>query len=189
MDCPTCGLVHLDPSQRLEADLERRHYGSHENDPGDHRYRAFLDRLVAPLAARLPTGALGLDYGSGPGPTVPVMLEELGFSMAIYDPFFAPDPGPLDRRYDFITCTEVAEHFFHPRGEFERFSGLLRPGGHLAIMTEILREDTAFESWRYARDPTHVCFYRDRTMEWIAAKHGWTLDCPHPNVAIFQRPP
>lgn len=186
LDCPVCGLVYLDPVHRLTGEHERSHYGLHENDPRDPRYRAFLDRLVAPLAARLPPGARGLDYGAGPGPAVPVMLEERGFAMSVYDPFFAPDPAPLAERFDFVTCTEVVEHFFQPRLELERLRGLVRPGGWLAVMTEILRDDIVFETWRYARDPTHVCFYRDRTMDWIAAEHGWSLDRPHPNVAIFR---
>lgn len=186
LDCPVCRMVHLDPAQRLAPEAERRHYDSHENDPDDPRYRVFLDRLVAPLSRRLEPGARGLDYGSGPGPAVAAMLAERGFPTSIYDPFFAPDSAALARSYDFITCTEVAEHFFHPGRELERLRDLLRPGGLLAIMTEILRDETVFERWRYARDPSHVCFYRERTMEWIAADRGWSLERPHPNVAIFQ---
>lgn len=34
--------------------------------------------------------------------------------MAVYDPFFAPEAGVLTRKYVFVTCTEVAEHFCRP---------------------------------------------------------------------------
>jgi hypothetical protein len=44
------------------------------------------------------------------------MLAEAGHAMALYDPFFRPDPAALERDYDFITCTETAEHFHHPGG-------------------------------------------------------------------------
>jgi SAM-dependent methyltransferase len=187
-ECGVCGLVHVPPEHRLGPAEELAHYGTHENDPEDPGYRAFLDRLAAPLALRLPAGAEGLDFGSGPGPALSRMMRERGFSMEQYDPFFAPDADALRRTYDFVACTETAEHFFHPAEEFERLDRLLRPGGWLGVMTELLREDRALEGWRYARDPTHVCFYRPRTMHWIAERFGWSVELPHPNVALFQKP-
>jgi hypothetical protein len=185
--CPACGLVFVDPAQWPSAAEERAHYGTHENDPSDPGYRGFLSRLADPLAERLPAGAEGLDYGSGPGPTLSLMLAERGFAMRIFDPFFAPDPTALERRYDFITATEVAEHFFRPREEFDRLDGLLRPGGWLGVMTEVLREDRDFATWRYVRDPTHVCFYAPETIDWIARHYGWSAAWPHPNVVLFEK--
>ena len=188
-ECEVCRLVFLSPGDRLDAAAERAHYGTHRNDPADPGYRAFLDRLAAPLVERLTPGAEGLDYGSGPGPTLSPMLEERGFPMRVYDPFFAPDEAPLRRTYDFVTCTETAEHFFRPAAEFDRLDRLLRPGGWLGVMTEWLREGAVFEGWRYARDPTHVCFYRPETMAWIAAHRGWLLESPRPGVFLFRKPP
>lgn len=94
--CGTCDLVWLLPSLWPDRDTELKHYGTHENDPSDPGYRKFLSRLADPLCVRLPAGARGLDYGCGPGPTLSVMLEERGFSTAVYDPFFAPDITTLD---------------------------------------------------------------------------------------------
>lgn len=186
-DCVACGLVHLAPADRLGPAAERAHYGTHENDPADPDYRAFLGRVADPLVARLDPGAEGLDFGAGPGPTLSVMLEERGFAMSVYDPFFAPDTTPLTRRYDFITCTETVEHFFHPGAEFRRLDRLIRPGGWLAIMTEVYQDGRSFEGWRYARDPTHACFYRIRTLEWLADRFRWSLERPSPNVALFRK--
>jgi SAM-dependent methyltransferase len=187
-DCPTCGLIWMHPGDRLPGEEERARYETHENYPYDPGYRAFLDRLCAPLVRRLPPGAEGLDLGSGPGPTLSVMLEEQGFPMRIFDPFFAPDLEALDHDYDFITCTETAEHFFDPGREFRRLDGLLRPGGWLGVMTEVVDEDRAFPEWYYVRDPTHVAFYRRSTLEWIAASFGWSVEFPHRNVALFRKP-
>lgn len=187
LDCGDCGLAFLEPSQRPRPEAERARYETHENDPADAGYRDFLGRLFEPLAKRLPAGAEGLDYGSGPGPTLSVMLGEAGFPTAVYDPYFAPDPAALERTYDFITCTETAEHFFAPAAEFDRLDALLRPGGLLAVMTTLLTDEQAFENWWYARDPTHVCFYRPRTMEWIARRYRWDLERPHANVALFRK--
>jgi hypothetical protein len=185
--CADCGLAFVEPSQRPPAAAERARYETHENDPSDAGYRAFLGRLFEPLAARLPPGAEGLDYGSGPGPTLSLMLREAGFPTAIYDPYFAPDLAAFERTYDFVTCTETAEHFFAPAAEFDRLDALLRPGGWLAVMTTILTDEQALETWWYARDPTHVCFYRAETMEWIARRYGWLLERTHANVALFRK--
>jgi SAM-dependent methyltransferase len=188
-ECQSCTLVCLAPEQRLTAAAERMHYGTHENAPSDPGYRAFLSRLSAPLVRHLSVGAEGLDYGSGPGPTLSRMLEEQGFRMTLYDPFFAPDrAGILQRTYDFITCTETAEHFFRPGEEFDRMNRLLRPGGWLGLMTEMLHEEQSLEHWRYARDPTHACFYRRSTIEWIATRLGWSSEFPHRNVVLFRKP-
>lgn len=186
--CDRCALVFLDPSGRLDADCERDRYETHENDPDDPGYRAFLDRLAVPLVERLDSGARGLDYGSGPGPTLSVMLGERGFPTVVYDPYFAPDTGALDATYDFVTCTETAEHFFAPGREFERFDALLRPGGWLGLMTGLLTEDIDFETWWYVRDPTHVAFYAPETLRWIAGRFAWDLETPSDNVALFRKP-
>ncbi|MEX2353228.1 MAG: class I SAM-dependent methyltransferase, partial [Gammaproteobacteria bacterium] len=131
-------------------------------------------------------GACGLDYGSGPGPTLSVMLEERGFVMRNYDPFFADDVDALAGEYDFIACTETVEHFHHPGREFQCFDRLLRPGGWLGIMTGMRDPGTDFADWYYVRDPTHVSFYQMQTMEWLAQHFNWILQSPGPNVVLFQ---
>lgn len=186
--CVRCALTFLHPAHRLDPVRERARYETHENDPSDPRYRAFLDRLAEPLVQRLQPGMRGLDYGAGPGPTLSLMLTERGFPTAVWDPFFAPDPAALGRTYDFVTCTETAEHFFRPGEEFRRLDGLLATPGWLAVMTGILEDDGAFETWWYARDPTHVCFYRRETLAWIADARGWALTLPAPTVALFRKP-
>lgn len=187
LDCRECGLAFVHPGQRPAADDERARYETHHNDPADPGYRAFLSRLLDPLLARLPAGAEGLDYGSGPGPTLSVMLREAGHPTVDYDPFFAPDASRLGRSYDFITCSETVEHFFDPAAEFARLDDLLRPGAWLAIMTTMRDDARAFATWWYVRDRTHVCFYRARTMEWIAGRFGWSLERPATNVALFRK--
>lgn len=186
-ECDACGLTFMAPAQRPSAAAERARYETHENDPSDPGYRAFLDRLCAPLIERLPAGAEGLDYGAGPGPTLSLMLDEAGFHTSIYDPYFAPERRALERTYDFITCTETAEHFFDPAAEFARLDRLLRPGAWLGIMTTMRPEHSALGDWWYARDPTHVCFYRRRTMDWIAARHDWSAERAHENVTLFRK--
>jgi len=185
-ECRDCQLAFLDPAYRLDANAERAHYLTHNNDPADVGYRAFLDQLARPLTDQLPAGASGLDYGAGPGPTLSLMMRERGFVMTDYDPYFAPDAEVLERCYDFITCSETAEHFFNPAKEFERFRQILRPGGWLGVMTQLRNPADSFTDWYYNRDPTHVCFYQMTTMHWIAEQFGWSVQSPYKNVVLFQ---
>ena len=184
--CPVCDLLSVAASDRPDASAEKAHYLTHENDPDDSGYRGFLDRLLVPLAARLEPGSRGLDYGSGPGPTASRMLAGRGFTTACYDPFFAPDTGQLARVYDFVVCTESVEHFHAPGREFERIDRLVRPGGWIGIMTELVDERLS-ESWWYLRDPTHVCFYSMATLTWIAARFAWVVEAPQRNVVLMHK--
>lgn len=186
--CGTCALTFVPDPQHLTSELERARYATHRNSPEDAGYRAFLDRLLAPLSARLPAGARGLDYGSGPGPTASVMMRERGFVMTDYDPYFAPDEAALRGTYGFVVCTEVAEHLRRPAEVFARLDGLLEPGGTLGLLTGVLEEDATFPSWWYRKDPTHIAFYRPETLAWIGRRFGWTLERPSRDAAIFLKP-
>lgn len=186
--CPTCEARFLDPAHHPAPDAEHAHYLHHENDVGDPRYRRFLSKLAEPLIARLPAGSRGLDYGCGPGPALAAMLREAGHAVALYDPFFAPDPAPLTASYDFVTCSEVAEHFHVPAAEFARLRALVRPGGWLAVMTCFQIDDARFAAWHYRKDPTHVVFYREATFRYLAGCWGWSCDVPVKDVVLMQRP-
>lgn len=187
--CSRCELTFLQPAQRLDAAAELAQYRLHRNEAEDPGYRAFLARLAEPLLARLSPGSCGLDYGCGPTPVLAQMLRAAGHEVALYDPFFAPQPQLLEARYDFITCTEVAEHFHRPAAEFARFDQLLQGGGWLALMTCFQTDDERFLHWHYRRDPTHVAFYRASTFRWLAQQMGWQIEIPRKDVVLLRKPP
>lgn len=172
---------HLGPGE------EKARYLAHRNSPLDKGYRNFLSRLTGPLAGRLAPGAEGLDYGSGPCPTVSVILGEKGFKAANFDPFFHPDYGTLARTYDFVACTETAEHFRRPGEEFERLDSLLRPGGLLGVMTQMPLSLDMLSGWWYLKDDTHVSIYREETMLWIARKFDWRAEFYEGGVVLFKK--
>ena len=188
-ECPSCGMIHLDSHFYMSAKEEKARYQLHENIPGDEGYLNFLKRLAEPLVEKLAPKSHGLDYGAGPGPVLAEYLTSQGYPTAVYDPFFHPEKKVLTEQYDFVTCTEAAEHFFNPFKEFEQLFGLLKPGGYLGIMTEFAYSDITpevFLKWYYARDPSHVCFYKKETLEFIARRWGAKLEIPRSNVGIFQ---
>ncbi|MBM9603960.1 class I SAM-dependent methyltransferase [Desulfopila inferna] len=185
--CDTCQATFLDPADRVSIEEEYAYYCLHRNNPDDLKYRHFLSKLTAPLLQRLPRQAKGLDYGCGPGPALAGMLSEAGHRMSLFDLHFFPEQEPLSDLYDFITCTETIEHFHHPAKEFKRLDSLLRPGGWLAVMTCFQTDDTRFASWHYRRDPTHVVFYREKTLCHLAREFGWTCEIPVKDVALMRK--
>lgn len=185
--CGHCGLVFVPPDYYLDRDAERAEYELHCNDPADPAYRGFLSRLAEPLTGRLAPGSVGLDFGCGPGPALAAMLRESGFRVALYDSFFAPDAVVLDAQYDFVCATEVVEHLHHPGRELDRLWSLLRIGGWLGIMTKLVRDRQAFDGWHYKNDPTHVCFFSERTWQWWATRYAARLERIGADVVLLQR--
>jgi len=62
-------------------------------------------------------------------------------------------------------------------------------GSMPALVTPFKDDAVDFESWWYARDPTHVAFYTPATLEWIARDRGWAIHRPGPTVALFRKAP
>lgn len=185
--CTRCELVFADPNALLPPSAEKHQYDQHQNDPDDLGYRRFLSRVAQPLMQRLAPASQGLDFGCGPGPTLSLMLEEAGHSMAIYDPYFHPDRAPLRANYDFVTCTEAIEHFYRPAREWQLLLKLVRPGGTLALMTKLVKDKPAFSNWHYKNDPTHVSFFSRTTFEFLARRDGLTVEFIGNDVVLLQK--
>lgn len=185
--CGTCDLVFVARDQLPSHQQERAEYELHNNDPDDEGYRRHLQRLTTPLLAHLKPADRGLDFGCGPGPAISVMLGEAGFEVADYDPMFQPDSTLLDQHYDFVTSTEVVEHFHQPGEEFALLAGLLKkPDGILGLMTQLRADDADFADWYYIREMTHVAFYSETCFDWLARKFDWTIELQAPNVVILR---
>lgn len=189
LTCSCCGLVWMREADRLSHEAETEHYLNHENNPNDEQYRHFLSQLWEPLREHLRPGDCGLDFGSGPGPTLHLMAREDGFPCAAYDPIFRPDKLVLDSRYDFVTCSETVEHFHDPLTGFESLYELLKPGGWLGVMTVRYDKRIVFRDWYYRRDPTHVAFYRNSTLRWLCGHLGFEEpDFVSNRVVLLRKP-
>ena len=98
--CNCCGLIHVPKKFFLTATDEKAIYDLHRNSPEDAGYRKFLSRVLEPLLPRLEANSIGLDFGSGPGPALPVMLAEAGHRVRCYDPFYAAEGNAFSETYD-----------------------------------------------------------------------------------------
>ena len=183
--CSCCSVKFLDQAFFIDEDTEKGRYLEHQNEIGDPAYLKFLSKLSKPLKTKLKFDDRGLDFGCGHGPALAEMFKEDGYSIDLYDPFFYPNKEVFSNKYNFITCTETAEHFFNPNREFKTLDSILAPGGWLGVMTTFLTEDKSFDSWYYRRDPTHVVFYAEQTFEVIAEQNNWQLEIPAKDIALF----
>lgn len=186
--CSECLLVFVPRRFHLPKAAERAVYDLHENDPNDPRYRKFLSRLFTPLRARILDSAMGLDFGSGPGPTLATMFRESGVACENYDPMFADDRELLARQYDFIASSEVFEHLADPAGVLRQLVSMLRPSGWLGVMTKRVTSPEAFARWHYIRDPTHVAFFSNATFAWIGERYGLSVHVESPDVVLLRAP-
>lgn len=187
--CPECALVFKNPDIFLSSDEDVERYSSHQNNSEDQGYRDFLGKLAHPMKEFLPSHFEGLDFGCGPGPTLSFILEDMGGEMENYDPIFFPDAHLLiPDTYDVVTSTEAVEHFKTPERDWDLLVSLVKDGGLLGVMTQFYKTEIDFKSWWYKNDPTHVVFYQEKTLSYIAEKYNLeTLYNDQKSVVIFRK--
>ena len=185
--CLSCDFVFVPKMYHLSDAEEKSRYDTHNNDPNDHRYRHFLSQLLVPLLERIQQKSNGLDFGSGPGPTLSLMLEECGHSVDLYDKFYANDISVFEKKYDFITATEVVEHLSEPMAEISRLIEMLNNQGHLAVMTQILTPQIDFSSWYYKNDPSHIGFFTKKSLSFLASYLNIEVSFVSERVVFFKK--
>lgn len=184
-NCNTCGVIFRDQKTFLGATAEKSRYDKHKNDVTDIGFQKSVQPLVDSVIQYFSNEAKGLDYGCGNGPVATTILEKKGYEIALYDPFYAPDKKVLERKYDFIICNEVIEHFYQPKEEFKKLAALLKPNGKLICGTAICYPTIDFDNWFYKNDPTHVIFYTTTSLDLIKIENGFTKVSLVNNLAVF----
>lgn len=187
--CPECALVFKNPKAFLSTEEDVARYSSHQNISTDQGYLDFLGRLVQPLKSFLPKKFTALDFGCGPGPTLSLLLEEVGGTVENYDPIFFPDAHLLvPETYDVVTSTEVVEHFKTPQQDWEILIGLVKDNGLLAIMTQFYSKEIDYQAWWYKNDPTHIVFYQKETFLYLAETYNLEiLYTDNKSITIFKK--
>lgn len=185
--CKTCDLVYVPKDMLPTLKQEKTKYDQHQNSPEDKGYRSFLNKLFQPMKTLLMQDAKGLDFGSGPGPTLSKMFEEAGFEIDIYDIFYAKNEKVFQKKYDFITSTEVIEHIHDVNFEILRLWDMLKSGGFLGIMTAFRPSKEEFDKWYYKRDLTHVRFFTPKTFEYLSVMTGGKIVYIADGVVILKK--
>lgn len=186
--CRTCDLIHAHEGDFLTPVDERARYTEHNNTLDNEGYVVMLQEFLARAVLPFASGGRALDFGCGPGPVLAHLLRRWGFTVDVYDPFFFPHRGFLSQKYDVVTSTEVFEHLRRPAEVIETLCGLIATGGLLAIMTHLHPGAGEFGQWWYHRDPTHIVFYSEHSLEWIS--HRWPLRLiftDSSKTAVFRR--
>lgn len=172
--CNNCLGIYVRHDLRPTKSVEKARYEEHNNDVEDKRYQNFVQPIVNDVINNHEAQQSGLDYGAGTGPVISNILHQKGYNIELFDPFFHPHSEALRKKYDFIVCCEVVEHFHNPYAEFEKFKKLLKPGGKVYIMTDIYNDSIDFKKWYYKNDITHVFIYRKETLNWIKENLNFT---------------
>ncbi|WP_261834467.1 class I SAM-dependent methyltransferase [Vibrio ishigakensis] len=187
LQCQSCQLVFVDPSQRLTPEQEKAIYDQHENDPGDQGYRRFLSRIAEPMDERLGSNQQGLDFGCGPGPALAQMMRERGHNVDLYDLYYYPHSEVLQKQYDFVMATEVIEHLYQPDEVWQQWLSLLKLGAYLGLMTKLVKDVEAFSTWHYKNDQTHVLFFSRATFEYLAERDSLDLEFIGNDVILLRK--
>jgi len=183
--CGNCGSVFRHPRYLPTPEAEKERYITHNNDVEDPGYQNFVSPIIGAVCEYFPESSIGLDFGAGTGPVIAKLLEDKGYVIQLWDPFFHPNPEVLVQHYDFIVCCEVIEHFHTPIAEFQLMKRLLKPGGKLFCMTHLLTKETSFADWYYKDDHTHVIFYSEENVHWIKEDIGFSEVTIEGRLVVF----
>jgi len=190
--CQNCALVFVPNEYYLSAEVEKAEYDKHQNSAEDSGYRQFLQRFFTPFCEKVDghtvTPPRVLDFGCGPGPVLAQMYQEHGYSVEIFDVFYANDPEVLTTQtYDAISATEVIEHVHDAAGVVDLWLSMLRPGGTLGIMTKLVSTQEAFKTWHYKNDLTHIAFYSRETFQYLALKLALNVEFHGKDVILLSK--
>jgi len=177
----------MDETNYVDSSTEQARYEEHHNDPNDPGYQKFVSPITEYILDHFNKESLGLDFGSGTGPVISKVLTDHGYLISKYDPFFSPDTSVLQKKYDFIACCEVIEHFHQPEKEFNLLYKLLRPNGILLCMTRLYNKSIPFKNWYYRRDPTHVFIYQSKTISYITNQFGFKNGQVNERLIILEK--
>lgn len=187
--CQQCDLIFMNPQNRFDAKAEKARYEKHENNVLDDGYQKFVAPLISEITQKVSPDSLGLDFGSGPEESaVSYLLQKQNYSLKKYDPFFLNDPSVLQHNtYDYVVSCEVVEHLYSPKEEFKKLKSYLKPNGFLFLMTSLKTDTIDFKTWSYRRDQTHVCFYSEKSMQFIKNQFGFktlSIQSNHQVIAL-----
>jgi len=171
--CPRCTLISVSRQNILTSSEEKARYDQHNNDSEDPRYRQYFQSVVDEILIHQTPHSLGLDFGCGATTLMEELLVAKGMTVDSYDKFYRPDETIWSKKYDFIILSEVIEHLSDPMGTMRALRMLLRENGSFYIRTRFYPDEkSAFQNWYYKQDQTHINFFSEDSMTWLARELG-----------------
>lgn len=183
--CNNCLGIFPDKVFIPDKEIETLRYHKHNNNADDPGYQKFVQPIVSAIIKDFSIQHTGLDFGSGSGSAILKLLKSGNFQIEQYDPVFHNYPELLKRKYNYIACCEVIEHFHSPYKEFSLLKKLILPAGKLYCMTTVYSEETNFDKWYYKNDLTHVFFYHNKTFEWIKERFEFSSLIMNNNLIVL----
>ena len=165
--CSCCEGIFRPAEKLLDNEKEKQRYESHTNDSDDLGYQNFVAPITNAVLKKFSKDDIGLDFGCGKDSPIVKVLRKNEYEILEYDPFFFDDKKLLEKKYDYIACCEVIEHFYNPKKEFALLKKLLKEDGILYLMTGIYNSTIDFSKWWYKNDLTHVFIFQEKTFEYI----------------------
>ena len=189
MVCDKCMFIFKDEPFLMKKNDEKTEYNRHENSLENEGYVNIFNDLIDNYIQELNITRKVLEFGSGPTPVFKTLLQRKGYEVFDFDPFYNNNQEYLSNKYQLITSTEVAEHFFDPIKEFKHLVSLLEENGYLVIMTRFRNMDEIeFLNWWYRRDRTHVSFYNIETFNYLKDLLNLRIiKQNNKNIIVFQK--
>ena len=173
--CSKCELIFVPRHQLISIEDERIRYEHHENESEDPAYLNYLSKIEQESALHLSKGDEGLDFGCGPSPLLGTIFSKNGFPTTSYDLFFHANNDYQNKTYNFIILSEVIEHLRSPIEVMLKLRSLLKPQGKIFIKTKFYPEKNLFNDWFYKRDVTHVQFFNQTSLKFLATELQMTM--------------
>ena len=184
--CTFCASVFLDTNDHPNLSKEKERYNLHQNNTANSGYLKFLSPLLDAVSKNHTPADRGLDYGSGPNPVFTNSLQRKNYQIVSYDPIYANTYTFTEKKYNYIVCCEVIEHFHNPQIEFNKLHELLTNKGKLYIKTNLLLETIEFKNWWYKNDYTHTFFYTERALLYIKENFAFNDLKIHKDYIVFE---
>lgn len=183
--CEDCDFYYMNDACFLEDEDERSRYLNHQNDPEEIRYAQYLNQILDTIKPFIDQSMIGLDYGTGPTVSLARVLTQQGYQCDYYDKYFFPKIN--QNQYDYLILCEVIEHFKHLSTELNNLKNLVTYSKCIFIKTQMCLDKEFFKNWYYPRDPTHVIFFTEKSMDILAKKLEMNLVKLSKNIFMLSK--
>jgi 2-polyprenyl-3-methyl-5-hydroxy-6-metoxy-1,4-benzoquinol methylase len=141
----------------------------HDNSESNSGYVRFLNAVAETAISYTPENGSILDFGCGKNAVLAGILSKKGVRCDSYDPLFNYSIDFSDKHYDTIILCEVIEHIRNLHEDLSLIQKLTKQDSKVIIRTQRYPSLESFPQWWYRQDSTHLNFFSDKALEYIAA--------------------